>query len=49
MLYRHGERYRTINWRLTATHASGRNVHLEHEAIFRARVDALRQTKLRLV
>jgi DNA-binding GntR family transcriptional regulator len=39
MLYRHGERYRNINWRLTVAHASGRNVHLEHEAIFRAAVD----------
>jgi DNA-binding GntR family transcriptional regulator len=38
MLYRHGERYRNINFRLTAAHASGRDVHLEHEAIYRAAV-----------
>lgn len=36
ILYRHAERYRNINFRLTAAHASGRDVHLEHEAIFRA-------------
>ncbi len=39
MLYRHGERYRNINFRLTAAHASGRDVHLEHEAIYRAAID----------
>jgi DNA-binding GntR family transcriptional regulator len=39
ILYRHGERYRNINWRLTAAHASGRDVHLEHEAIFRAAIN----------
>ncbi len=39
ILYRHAERYRNINFRLTAAHASGRNVHQEHEAIFRAAVD----------
>ena len=39
ILYRHGERYRNINWRLTAAHASGRDVHLEHESIFRAAID----------
>lgn len=39
ILYRHAERYRNINWRLTAAHASGRDVHKEHEAIFRAAVD----------
>jgi DNA-binding GntR family transcriptional regulator len=39
MLYRHGERYRHINFRLTAAHASGRDVHLEHEAIYRAAID----------
>jgi GntR family carbon starvation induced transcriptional regulator len=39
ILYRHAERYRNINFRLTAAHASGRDVHLEHEAIFRAAVD----------
>lgn len=38
ILYRHAERYRHINWRLTAAHASGRNVHQEHEAIFRAAI-----------
>ena len=26
ILYRHAERYRNINWRLTAAHSSGRNV-----------------------
>lgn len=39
ILYRHAERYRNINWRLTAAHASGRDVHLEHESIFRAAID----------
>jgi len=39
ILYRHGERYRNINLRLTAAHASGRNVHQEHEAIYRAAMD----------
>jgi DNA-binding GntR family transcriptional regulator len=39
ILYRHAERYRNINWRLTAAHASGRDVHLEHEAIYRAAMD----------
>ncbi len=36
ILYRHAERYRNINWRLTAAHTSERDVHQEHEAIFRA-------------
>ncbi|MEI8168666.1 MAG: GntR family transcriptional regulator [Rhodoferax sp.] len=36
ILYRHAERYRNINWRLTAAHASDRDVHREHEDIFRA-------------
>ena len=39
ILYRHAERYRNINWRLTAAHASGRDVHQEHESIFRAAID----------
>ncbi|MGE0343192.1 MAG: GntR family transcriptional regulator [Porticoccaceae bacterium] len=39
ILYRHAERYRNINWRLTAAHASGRDVHREHENIFRAAID----------
>ena len=39
ILYRHAERYRNINWRLTAAHASGRDVHQEHEAIYRAAMD----------
>lgn len=39
ILYRHAERYRNINWRLTATHASARNVHEEHEAIFQAAIN----------
>ncbi|MBP6276357.1 MAG: FCD domain-containing protein [Limnohabitans sp.] len=39
ILYRHAERYRNINWRLTAAHASGRDVHQEHEAIYRAAID----------
>ena len=38
ILYRHAERYRNINWRLTAAHTSGRDVHREHEDIFRAAV-----------
>lgn len=38
ILYRHAERYRNINWRLTAGHASGRNVLQEHEAIYRAAI-----------
>ncbi len=36
ILYRHAERYRNINLRLTAAHATQRDVHREHEAIFRA-------------
>jgi DNA-binding GntR family transcriptional regulator len=39
ILYRHGERYRNINWRLTAAHASERNVHQEHETIFQAAIN----------
>lgn len=39
ILYRHAERYRNINWRLTAAHASGRDVNQEHAAIFRAAID----------
>jgi len=39
ILYRHAERYRNINWRLTAAHTSGRDVHREHEDIFRAAID----------
>lgn len=30
--------YRNINWRLTAAYTSGRDVHEEHEAIFRAAI-----------
>ena len=36
ILYRHAERYRNINIRLTAAHAAERDVHREHEEIFRA-------------
>ena len=36
MLYRHAERYRNINLRLTAAQATQRDVHREHEEIFRA-------------
>ena len=39
ILYRHAERYRNINWRLTAAHASDRDVHREHDDIFRAAID----------
>jgi len=39
ILYRHAERYRNINWRLTAAHASGRDVFKEHQDIFRAAID----------
>ena len=39
ILYRHAERYRNINWRLTAAHVSARNVHEEHEAIFQAAIN----------
>lgn len=39
ILYRHGERYRNINLRLTAAHAAQRDVHREHEEIFRAAMD----------
>ena len=39
ILYRHAERYRHINWRLTAAHTSGRDVRREHEDIFRAAID----------
>jgi GntR family transcriptional regulator, carbon starvation induced regulator len=38
ILYRHGERYRNINLRLTAAHATQRDVHREHEEIFRAAI-----------
>lgn len=38
ILYRHAERYRHINWRLTSAHSSGRDVHREHEDIFRAAI-----------
>ena len=38
ILYRHAERYRNIAWRLTASHSSGRDVHREHEDIFRAAI-----------
>lgn len=36
ILYRHAERYRNITWRITAADASRRNVHQEHETIYRA-------------
>jgi GntR family transcriptional regulator, carbon starvation induced regulator len=39
ILYRHSERYRNINLRLTAAHAAPRDVHREHEEIFRAAID----------
>lgn len=39
ILYRHGERYRNINWRLTAAHAIERQVHEEHEAIYHAAIN----------
>ncbi|MYZ50903.1 GntR family transcriptional regulator [Malikia spinosa] len=39
ILNHHAERYRHINFRLTAAHASGRDVHQEHEAIFRAAIN----------
>jgi len=39
ILYRHSERYRNINLRLTAAHAAQRDVHREHEEIFRAALD----------
>ena len=39
ILYRHAERYRNINWRLTAAHTSGRDVHEEHAAIFNAAIN----------
>ncbi|MBY0465565.1 MAG: FCD domain-containing protein [Burkholderiales bacterium] len=38
ILYRHAERYRNINWRLTAAHTTERNVHQEHEAIYQAAI-----------
>ncbi|MBB1075187.1 FCD domain-containing protein [Rhodoferax sp. 4810] len=38
ILYRHGERYRKINWRLTAAHATDRRVHDEHETIYQAAI-----------
>ncbi|HRH86157.1 MAG TPA: FCD domain-containing protein [Rubrivivax sp.] len=38
ILYRHAERYRNINLRLTNAHAAERNVHREHEDIFRAAI-----------
>jgi len=39
ILYRHGERYRNINWRLTAAHAIERRVHDEHDTIFQAAIN----------
>ena len=39
ILYRHAERYRNINLRLTAVHAAQRDVHREHEEIFRAAIN----------
>ncbi|BCO26122.1 hypothetical protein MIZ03_1002 [Rhodoferax lithotrophicus] len=39
ILYRHGERYRNINWRLTAAHVTERHVHEEHETIFQAAIN----------
>lgn len=39
ILYRHGERYRNINWRLTAAHTIERRVHEEHETIFMAAIN----------
>jgi len=39
ILYRHAERYRNINLRLTAAHAVQRDVHREHEEIFRAAIN----------
>ena len=39
MLYRHAERYRNINLRLSAAHAAQRDVHREHEEIFRAAME----------
>jgi DNA-binding GntR family transcriptional regulator len=39
ILYRHGERYRNINWRLTAAHTIERRVHEEHETIFQAAIN----------
>lgn len=39
ILYRHGERYRNINMRLTAAHAADRNVQQEHEILFRASIE----------
>jgi len=39
ILYRHGERYRNINWRLTVAHVTDRNVHEEHEEIYLAAVN----------
>jgi DNA-binding GntR family transcriptional regulator len=39
ILYRHGERYRNINWRLTAAHAVERRVHEEHDSIFQAAIN----------
>lgn len=39
ILYRHSERYRNINWRITAAHANGRDVLKEHEDIFRAAIN----------
>ena len=38
ILYRHAERYRNLNLRLTAAHAAPRDVHREHEEIFRAAI-----------
>ena len=39
ILYRHGERYRNINWRLTAAQAIERQVPEEHEALYQAAIN----------
>jgi DNA-binding GntR family transcriptional regulator len=39
LLYRHSERYRRLNLRLTAAHAAQRDVHREHEEIFLAAIN----------
>ncbi len=39
ILYRHGERYRLMARRLVSEHFSDRNVHEEHETLFRAAIE----------
>ena len=39
ILFRHSERYRNMILRMTANHATERDVHREHEEIYRAAIN----------